>query len=245
MSAIATAVVGGAVISGIASKHAADKAAKSQKDATKAAQQGSAAELAFAKEKYNYDKDRFERIYGSIEENLGKFYGNLTAQEVAGQELAPLDKEFRQAKQNIATTIQQRGITRSGLATDTIAKLDVANAEKRAEILGNAKFKLADTQSGFIRGSAAPSGNNVANALHRSTQVNTNALQNEANIAQNNANSLWSSTGKLLSTGLNYAALHYNAVPNAVNAGGVIPGQSDLVSTSGAGTYDPTGTFAL
>lgn len=150
----------------------------------------SAAELDFAMERY----DDWKAIFGPLEENMADFYNNLTPEvlETAGLELQ--SEEFSKAREQAMTTLEQRGLTGSGLEADFTAKSNLTSAESRAKIRRDAPFKVAEMQQGFLNSNITEKSASMAGV--------SQTMSRNTNRAEQDAISMWDSSGRLLSTGL-------------------------------------------
>lgn len=266
MAWVATAIVGSAVVGGVFANKASKDAASANRAATDAGYAAAMEQLDFEKEQFEWQKgeyakersyvtarrnvldrrsdmewSRWNSIYGPLVNNLGDFYNQLDSETFASAGLTELAASFKEAQQNIKTTLAQRGFGGGALEASLLAQGEIANAEKEAAIRRDAPFTVAREKSNFMAALGRPgqpgnpimpnqpSGAGVSNAMANVGNVQMQGLQNQAGIYQNQANSLWSSTGTLLSTGLNMWAR--NQVPNAaagtVNSMNVTPGNID------------------
>ena len=128
-------VAGSALLSYDASKSAASSAERS-----------SAAELQFAQEQ----QQRFEDIYGPVEENLASYYNNLTPDYYAVQGLEAFQQEQQQALTTTRETLAQRGLSDSGVAAATEIAFGQQQAEQRAEIIREAPQQVAEQKLNFL-----------------------------------------------------------------------------------------------
>ncbi len=209
----ATLATGG--LSAYSANKASKRASKAQGKATDATIDLEEQKLDFAYEQYDEQLaqyDEWKAIYGPVEENLGEFYNSLTPETFEAAGLEYNQAEFQKAKTQTFETLAQRGLDSSGLLASTESRMNIKNAETKAGIRRDAKFKVADEKSKFLSagkgGPVQPPTGNVGNVLAGSRTAG--AYQNEANIAAGNANSLWNSAGDLLSSGVGYLARNAN-----------------------------------
>ena len=117
-----------------------------------------------------------------------------------------------------------------------MAEIVLANAEKKAEIRYEAPFKAAEAKQGFVRGAGpkpvAPSHSSVSAAMTE----NQRRTQLGADRSAQDARSLYSSAGSMLSSGLKLATQTYT--PSA--AGGAPTIESPY--QGGDGSYIPGDT---
>lgn len=254
MSWVASAIVGSAAVSYVGGRKASKDADKRQDSADATAEE----RLEFDREQFDedirrydesmelyildrerYDEryDQIESIFGPIEQNLGDFYNNLTADVFEAAGLTAQAETFKVAKQHFTTKMTQRGIT-GGAIVQGAKEMEIENAKTKAGIRRDAPFQVADAKQSFLsqRPSAgspagpapqAPTGANVSNA-YAGMQVTQQA---SADRAAASANSLYSSAGNLLMTGLMYGAQNSAAggttaapVYNPAMDGSFIPG---------------------
>jgi len=220
---IGGATVALGVYSAVEGRKAGKNAANAQGAATAATVDLEEQKLDFAYEQYDEQLaqyDEWKAIYGPIEENLGEFYSALSPETYAAAGLENNAKEFQKQKTQTMETLEQRGLGTSGIKASVDKSMGVSKAMADAETRRDAPFQVAKEKQAFLsqgKGgpTQAPTGN-VGSVLNSSGVPG--ALQSEANIASNNASSLWGSAGSLLSTGLNYYGK--NRTPSA-NQGSV------------------------
>lgn len=265
----AAAVIGSSIVGGIFANKASKAAASASNAATDAGYAAAMEQLDFEKEQFEWQKSEYARergytnarrnvldrrsdadwsrwnsIYGPLVKNLGSFYNQLDSETFASAGLTELAASFKEAQQNIKTTLAQRGFGGGALEASLLAQGEIANAEKEATIRRDAPFTVAREKSNFMSALGRPgqqsapnmpnqpSSAGVSNAMANVGNVQLQGGQNLAGIYQNQANSLWSSTGTMLSTGLNLWAR--NQIPNAaagtVNSMDATPGNIDYSS---------------
>jgi len=146
MSAIATAIVGTAVVGGIVSSKAADSAAEAQEQATAAASKAADDQLAFQKQQYQEWQD----VYGPIQDNLAEFYQNYDAEEVTSLGLQNIEREYNQSKDSLIQEMAQRGMDTSGLTASSLTALSAVKAAEKATIRSQAPLQAAQAQQSFL-----------------------------------------------------------------------------------------------
>ncbi len=193
---------------------------------------------------------RWESIYGPLADNLSGFYKGLTASTFASAGLEELAKTFVENREAITTTLAQRGLGGGALEASLLAQQDIQNAESKATVRRDAPFKVAEAQQGFLAaiGGApsasapnnpnAPSGAGVSTAIANIGNAAAAGYNAQAALYGQNANSLYSSAGSLLSTGLNFAVDRFDS-PAPVNT----PSYSST-ATPGNVSYTPSGMFS-
>lgn len=193
--------VGAAVVTGVMASDASDDASDAADARAASASDSSADLLAFEQEKYDDWKD----IYGDVEQNLADFYENMTPEFLTSAGLEEEAKSFATAQTNIKTSLAQRNLGGSGLEADLIAGQEIQSAEKRAEIRRDAPLQVAEMQQNFLQPNLAAkqSGERaISSAMSSGASIQDSILSDSQAAAEADANSLWSSTGTLLSTGL-------------------------------------------
>ena len=146
MSSVATAIVGGAIIGGLASKSSADSAAASQDQATAAASEAADEQLAFQKDQYQDWQD----VYGPVQDNLAEFYQSYDAEAVTSLGLQNIEKEYNMSKDTLVKEMAQRGLDTSGLTAAGLTQLAGAKASEKAAVRSSAPLKAAQAQQSFL-----------------------------------------------------------------------------------------------
>src|SRR5574343_225845 len=219
MSWVATAIVGSSAVSYIGGRQAS-------RDADRRADQANAVtqdQLEFNKDVYAdqlefqlLDRERYderyaklESIFGPIEENLGNFYNSLTPETFIAAGIHEVNESFTQARQTFNTALAQKKLSKSGMAVAGMKDIAMEEAKAKAGIRREAPFKVAEAKQSFLqsRGSAGqPPGPVDTSGVNNSYANMATALTNQSNNAANAANSMYSSAGNLLMTGLMYGA---------------------------------------
>ncbi len=143
--------------------------------------------LAFEKERYS----RWVTIYGDIEENLGKYFENLTPETLIANDLVKEAEGFAKSQEKVKALFAQRGLKDSGLELSTLTNQEFASAETRAGIRASAEQRVANAQQSFVNKGAKDPGANV-----------TQLISNEATRQANFANQTFAASASLLNTGL-------------------------------------------
>lgn len=168
----AAAAVGLGIASLGASRSAAKRAARLDRDA-----------LNFAKEQYA----RWLSIYGPIEDTLADFYNNLTPEFIESQGLQAQEQQYLQAKENMAEFFAVNEIS-SGTAADLFTKGELQDARDKAQIRADAPFKTAELKQNFLSlglGGGDNAAGNVINVLQTSANRAGQDAENAANAAGN------------------------------------------------------------
>lgn len=240
MSVVAAAVVTSAVVGSKSADKAQDRA-----DARQASSDALAEDrLAFDREqfdeqnrRYNRDYNRFMRIYGDVEDNLGKFYDQLTPEFLEAAGLQENKQEFARAREQIKTSISQRNLDGSGLVASELSKTHIAEAEANAEVRRDAPLKVAEMKQGFVNRApaspAAPSGDRLSASMGHVQQL----AQQGADRQQATADSMYNSAGQMLSAGLMYAGQQHYTPSSA--SGGTLVTDYNASFPNLPGTIDP------
>jgi hypothetical protein len=161
---VATVVGAGAAVAGVS------EARKGRKDAKRAAKN----ELAFAQQQY----DDWFAAFGDIQQNLSNYYQNLTPAFIESQELQAFEQEKAATLENVRTTLEQRGISTSGLAGDIEKDIEISSAAERAKIRAEAPMKAATEQRDFLQvGLGQNPAGNLSTALGRQTELTAQRSQ--------------------------------------------------------------------
>ena len=137
--------------------------------------------LAFAQEQY----DDWMRIYGPIQDNLGEFFGGLTADTFSALGLEAYQKEFEQQQVELDEFFATNDID-LGIQTDITSGQNLQRARDRAEIKAEAPFKVAEVQQSFLSAGSGQK-DNAVNAMNNARSNLSTALINQANQAGNDA----------------------------------------------------------
>jgi len=193
--------VGAAVVSGVMASDASDKASDAAAAQGRIAAEGTAAQLAFEREKYEEWKD----IYGDVEQNLADFYENLTPEFLITAGLEDEAESFSRAQTDMKTRLAQRGLGGAGLEAELIAKQEIGSAEKRAQIRRDAPLKVAEMQQSFLQPNLArkESGERaISRAMQSGSDLQNRLAREETARRESDASSLWGSTGSIISAGM-------------------------------------------
>lgn len=151
-----------------------------QKSASKAADYSynlAKENIAFQKEQYN----DWKAVYGDLQENIGKYYKELTPEKITTLGLQNQQKEYQAALKTIETTAAQRGITNSGLEFAAKSSATMQNATARATIRTTAEDAVKAQQLEFLKvglGQGTQYAANVGSAYNTGVQSANNILSN-------------------------------------------------------------------
>lgn len=130
-------------------KQAAQQAATANAQAYAMSQE----QIALAKEELQFQKDQYadwKNVYGSIQDNLGAYYKNLTPEKLVALGLEKQQQEFQQVQKSIKRDFAQRGISESGAEIITEAQNKVQNATARAAIRASGDTMAAEEKMKFL-----------------------------------------------------------------------------------------------
>lgn len=190
---VAAAVIGGAVVGGVASNMAANQSADAQNKAARAQADASEDQLAFQQRQYA----DWQATYGPIQDNLSSFYQGLTPDTLVASGLQDYEKQYQASQQQIERAFAQRGVT-SGAQDMMRMQSELAAAEARADIRTKAPLQVATAQQGFLN----------QQVTNPATQGVANAYSNQANLYGQQA----------IAAG-NQAALGYQAMGQNIQQG--------------------------
>lgn len=222
MSVIAAAIVGSTVVGGLSSAAAADAAADAANASTAASAAASAAQLEFSKEQYA----DWEKVYGTIQDNLSAYYKDLTPATIEAAGIQNINQQYAQANKSITQSLAQRGISSSGLEGQAIVDLAQKQAQDTANLKIQAPMMAAQEKMKFLSLGMGQGANAVA-GVQNAYGTQATLAANQANMYNQQAASSAAGVGSSLSSGIN-SYMSYNAM-NQQNA--------LLQSTLGAGVY--------
>ena len=198
---VAAATVGAAVVGATASNVASNRASGAADRQTAAAERASDREIAFARERYA----DWKAVFGDVQENLSKYYTNLSPEFIEAQGLEAIERERALASERINETFAQRGIGTSGLRQQAEVDLEMATAGERARVRAEAPMRTAQEQLGFLQvGLGQNPQGQMQNALARNSQIQSNLAiqrQQQASRASAAANK---AIGSAVETGFQY-----------------------------------------
>lgn len=179
------AIAAATVISAYMNKQSADAARRDANKARKDASGWQDEAAMVANERLEFEKQqykRWERLYGSIEENLANFYGSLTPEKLIASGLTKQKTAFNKARENLQRSIAQRGYD-SPVSTALETSLDIQEAEANAGLRFSAPFQLATAQRNFTQG--APNNPAAIRMGQAYTGIQQNAQFGAGNAWQN------------------------------------------------------------
>lgn len=142
--------------------------------------------------------ERHIAIYGSVEENLAKYYQNLSPQKRAAQGIENYNKKYKLAMDKFKANLVSRGLMDSGMELETNLMFDLNRAAAENSIVNQAEQSVKQEQMNFL---------NMGNQLKTGIQSNqTNAMNTMANIYSNQANQHRQASGRAMQNISNIAA---------------------------------------
>lgn len=168
-AAIGSAVIGG--IGAVADGKAADRA------------HGRASDIANQRMDFNQAQlDKWEQMFGGIEENLSNYYSNLDPTKFATQSKSDFSASMDKQMSQFNDTMASKGLMTAGQTAQTAKEAAFAKAAGNAQIDMKAPEQVAQMQQGWLQQGA----NQRANAI---SGIN-NAYAGQQGIQTNQANRL-------------------------------------------------------
>lgn len=218
------AIIGSAVIGAYSANEASKSAANAAKKQAASAQYAadkqyevSMEQLAFQKEQ----QDKWEAIYGPVQENLASYYSNLSSDSFEAQGLQALQQSYQTSRAALDKQLASRGISSdSGLAQASQNQLNVQRMLGGAQVRATSEQQVAQQQQNFLSvGLGQQSANNAGIANAYSNQANmygnqyTQAMQLQGQYNQMSAQAA-AGVGQAIGQGINtyamYNAMQYN-----------------------------------
>lgn len=192
MSWGAVAVAGASVAGSLISSNASKKASKSASSADKAT-------LEFNQKQY----DDWKSVYGPVQDNLSSYYSSLTPDYYETLGLEAFELERNSAMDQIETSLAQRGISDSGIASQIRSEADLGAATTRAQIRRQAPQQVATDKMNFL---AVGMNANPAPSVSKTLSDQAAGARQRANAAASASGQAWNSAaqsvGSLVETGL-------------------------------------------
>jgi len=147
---------------------------------------------------YSGEASQWEDVFGSIGDNLGDFYKNLTPDLLAAPGLQLQQQEFQQAQEQVKTQFAQRNI--AGGAQQLIeSQMSVENARARAEIRRAAELQVPQLQQNFVKDMSDVVNPYLAGQVSAQTALGQNQASTQLGLAQADA-SLQATLGEIEAT---------------------------------------------
>lgn len=157
-------------------------------------------EVRFQREQYG----DWKRVYGSLQDNLGDYYNNLSADDLATTGLQAQQTEYQQFRQEFDKQAAQRGVADSKFIESQQLQMGAGNAMERARIRAQAPEQVAQQQLGFLGVGLGQGGQMLGiNAQASATAVGaaTNASNMFAGISKNTYSQSMATTRQMMSSG--------------------------------------------
>lgn len=201
--------------------HAGEKRAQAAAtEATKGATEMSKESIAFAKEQLDFQKQQYadwDNVYGDIQENLGKYYKDLTPDKLVSLGLENQQKQFQQVQDSIKRDFAQRGLTNAGQEIALTAGNAVQNATAKAAIRTNADAMVNEEKMKFL-GLGLGQGTQMLGTISNSASNVTGAYASGVNSRTNIASSYLNSATQLNVQGMRGTADAIGAAATAAAA---------------------------
>jgi hypothetical protein len=191
---------------GLTDYKGADKAGKQ-------AAETAAAGLKLTEEQVQFQREQYadwKAIYGDVQENLGKYYKELTPDRLVSLGLQNQQMEHQAAIKNIQKTFAQKGIT-TGEQNAVTAGLEFSNAEAKAKIRTSGEEAVNAQKLNFL-GVGLNQGTQMLGNINNATSTAANSYSNTANMYQN----------KFTTITNNNAEMTRQVADNAASAAGYI-----------------------
>ena len=147
---------------------------------------------------YNGEASQWEDVFGSITDNLGNFYKNLTPERLAATGLQQQQLEFQAAQQQVQKQFAQRNIT-GGAQQQIEAQMSAENAKARAEIRRSAELQVPQLQQSFVNDMSKVVNPYLAGQVSAQTALGQQQAATQLGLAQADAN-LQSTLGDIEAT---------------------------------------------
>ena len=205
------AVIGG--VSAIGGAMIASSATEKASDAQTASNNKS---LALQQDQFEFEKQRYDdwkAVYGTLQEDLGTYYQNVTGASLSKFEIENLQLASQKAQDKISTTLAQRGMQGSGVEAQLLGS-NIYNTEiAKATVASTADQRAADLKQNFLS-IGLGSGNTIANSMAQTSsnmsQIYTHMGNNAITAGQQQASNIMGVANSLC----NYAQQAYNNYNN-------------------------------
>lgn len=174
----------------------------SAKKASKSADAQAQLSYELGMENLNFQKDQYKdwkAVYGSVQENLGRYYKSLTPERLTTLGLQNQQKEYQAAVADINKLTAQRGLEGSGLETATLAQARIGNAEARANIRTQAVDQVNQQKASFLS-IGMGTGNAMLNNIAQTGATNSTNASNRASSYLNSYTDLQKQASDTMST---------------------------------------------
>lgn len=222
------AIVGAAAIGAGTSYMSAKSSSKSADKALASADASSALQYDISMQQLEFQQQRYsdwENIFGPVQENLSRYYKNLSSDSIASLGIQNIEQSYVQSRQNLDTQLAKRGISNSGATAAGLTSLENTRMLGKAEARTNAPQQAAQQQLGFLNaGLGLQSGLQQGISTAYGDQMNILGKQSSTSLAQatnysNQAAQGYAGIGSSVGQGIN-SYMTYNALnpkPSSLN----------------------------
>jgi len=175
-------------------------------------------QLAFQRAQYN----KWQDIYGPLQEDLGTYFKNLNGEDVTAKKLQAVQQESQAAQHNIDQSLAQRGLGTSGLEAQALTQNSINTANSRANIRANQDQAAALQKMQFL-GLGLGQGAQMLGVNANVSNSGVNATSGMSNNAMDNATSLSKASTDAMNTMYGTA---FGALMSSVNSSGGSSGGS-------------------
>jgi hypothetical protein len=142
-------------------------------------------QLEFQKKRYN----DWYKVYGSLQEDLGTYFKNISGAELSAQERVAIEKAAQKAQEDLSKAMMQKGITNSGAEASLMQNIEWQSELQKALSAATADQKAAQMKMGFLS-LGLGQGNVIAGQMN-------NAALGLSNVAGNSYKAIGQTLGYL------------------------------------------------
>lgn len=147
--------------------------------------------LGIAKTQY----DRWQRIYGPIEENVAEYYSGLRADSFTAQTISALESQIEFERESTLRQRNQQNLT-GGAHSYLDERTNLSLAESKAKVRAEAPLKVAEAKNSFVTGSRINPGTpGLVNSYNDNRDYNDRRAKETSEGLGKLAGSIESSTG--------------------------------------------------
>ncbi len=150
---------------------------------------GSAMEATLSKvlSLYQGEASQWDDIFGSVVDNLGSFYKNLSPTMLAAPALQQQQLDFQAAQQQVQKSFASRGIT-GGAQSAIEASMAMENARAKADIRRDAELQVPAMQQDFVKSMSNVVNPYLTGQITAETALGSQRAATALGLAQNEAN---------------------------------------------------------
>lgn len=185
---------------------------KGERAAMRAANEANAYAMQLAQDNIDFQKDQYKdwkSIYGSTQENLGRYYNSLTPERLTTLGLQNQQKEYQAAVTDLSKMVGQRGLSGSGLEIATLAQARLGNAEARANVRTQAVDQVNQQKASFLSigmGTGQTMLGSIGNAYSSGVNSRTSMSQSYLGRANQLSQSNIGAMGDMIGAGMGWAS---------------------------------------